>query len=53
MEGRIAELESQISALSAETEQSAEAVTVESAGYFSERTDGLVAQCSRRRACCR
>ena len=41
MEGRIAELESQISALSAETEQSAEAVTVESAGYFSERTDGL------------
>ena len=41
MEGRIAELESQISALSAETEQSAEAVTVESAGYFSEQTDGL------------
>ena len=41
MEGRIAELESQISALSTETEQSAEAVTVESAGYFSERTDGL------------
>lgn len=41
MESRIAELESQISALSAETEQSAEAVTVESAGYFSEQTDGL------------
>ena len=41
MEDRITELESQISALSAETEQSAEAVTVESAGYFSERTDGL------------